>query len=56
MAAWTFAAAGLGAEQGVATAVAYGAMVLVASLPGGVVLVVAALRRVSLVEQERVHG
>jgi uncharacterized membrane protein YbhN (UPF0104 family) len=56
MAAWTFAAAGLGAEQGVATAVAYGAMVLVASLPGAVVLVVAALRRVRVVERERVHG
>ena len=38
MAAWAFAAAGLGAGQGVATAVAYGAMVLVANLPGAVVL------------------
>lgn len=38
MAAWTFAAAGLGAGQGVAAAVAYGAIVLVASLPGAVVL------------------
>lgn len=38
MAAWTFAAAGLGAETGVATAVAYGAIVLVATLPGAVVL------------------
>ena len=38
MAAWTFAAAGIGAEQGVATAVAYGALVLVANLPGAVVL------------------
>lgn len=41
MAAWSFGAAGLGADQGVATAVAYGAMVLVANLPGAVVLVVA---------------
>ena len=32
--AWVFGAAGLGAEQGVATAVVYGVMVLVASLPG----------------------
>jgi hypothetical protein len=32
--AWTFAAAGLGASLGVATAVAYGVMVFVASLPG----------------------
>jgi glycosyltransferase 2 family protein len=37
--AWAFAAAGLGASLGVATAVAYGVMVLVATLPGAVVLV-----------------
>jgi glycosyltransferase 2 family protein len=36
--AWTFSAAGLGADRGAATAVAYGVMVLVASLPGGLVL------------------
>ena len=40
MAAWAFAAAGLGAGQGVATAVAYGAMVFVANLPGAVFLAV----------------
>ncbi len=44
--AWVFAAAGLGAGHGVATAVVYGVMVFVASLPGGVVLVVTWLRRV----------
>jgi hypothetical protein len=38
--AWVFAAAGLGAERGAATAVAYGIMVLAASLPGGLVLIV----------------
>ncbi|KRF36087.1 hypothetical protein ASG94_00915 [Nocardioides sp. Soil805] len=38
MAAWAFAAAGLGAGPGVAAAVAYGAVVLVANLPGAVVL------------------
>lgn len=38
--AWTFSAAGLGADRGAATAVAYGVMVLVASLPGGLMLVV----------------
>ncbi len=43
-AAWTFGAAGLGAEQGVAAAVAYGAIVAVASLPGAVVLAVGATR------------
>ena len=41
VAAWAFAAAGLGATQGVATAVVYGVMVLVASLPGAIVLLVA---------------
>jgi len=45
MAAWSFGAAGLGADQGVATAVAYAVIVLVASLPGAVVLVVASGRR-----------
>jgi uncharacterized membrane protein YbhN (UPF0104 family) len=44
--AWVFGAAGLGAGRGVATAVVYGVMVLVASLPGAAVLVVAWLRRV----------
>jgi hypothetical protein len=38
--AWAFGAAGLGAQHGVATAVVYGVMVLVASLPGAAVLVV----------------
>ena len=42
--AWAFAAAGLGASLGVATAVAYGVMAFVASLPGAVVLVAAGLR------------
>jgi hypothetical protein len=37
-AAWVFATAGLGADQGVATAVVYGVMALVASLPGALVL------------------
>jgi glycosyltransferase 2 family protein len=40
VAAWAFGAAGLGAGQGVATAVVYGVMVLVASLPGAAVLLV----------------
>lgn len=43
--AWAFGAAGLGAHRGVAAAVVYGVMVLVASLPGAAVLVVAWLRR-----------
>ena len=42
--AWAFAAAGLGASLGLATAVAYGVMAFVASLPGAVVLVAAGLR------------
>jgi uncharacterized membrane protein YbhN (UPF0104 family) len=40
VAAWAFAAAGLTAAQGVATAVVYGALVLAASLPGAAVLVI----------------
>jgi uncharacterized membrane protein YbhN (UPF0104 family) len=40
VAAWAFGVAGLSADQGVATAVMYGVMVLVASLPGAVVLAV----------------
>lgn len=44
MAAWSFSAAGLGADQGVATAVAYGAIVVVATLPGAVVLMVESAR------------
>jgi uncharacterized membrane protein YbhN (UPF0104 family) len=43
--AWAFAAAGLGASRGVTTAVVYGVMVFVASLPGAAVLVVAWVRR-----------
>lgn len=42
-AAWAFGAAGLSAAEGVTTAIVYGALVLVASLPGAAVL---AARRV----------
>lgn len=38
--AWVFSAAGLGAGRGAATAVTYGVLVLTASLPGALVLVV----------------
>jgi uncharacterized membrane protein YbhN (UPF0104 family) len=43
--AWAFAAAGLGASLGVATAVVYGVMVFVASLPGAAVLLITWVRR-----------
>jgi uncharacterized membrane protein YbhN (UPF0104 family) len=43
--AWAFAAAGLGASRGVATAVVYGVMVFVSTLPGAAVLVAAWVRR-----------
>ena len=43
--AWAFAAAGLGASLGVATAVVYGVMVFVASLPGAAVLLADWVRR-----------
>jgi uncharacterized membrane protein YbhN (UPF0104 family) len=38
--AWAFGAAGLGLQHGLATAVVYGVLVLVAALPGAVVLAV----------------
>jgi uncharacterized membrane protein YbhN (UPF0104 family) len=44
VAAWAFGAAGLTAAQGVTTAVLYGALVLVASLPGAAVLLSRRLR------------
>jgi uncharacterized membrane protein YbhN (UPF0104 family) len=43
--AWAFSAAGLGAGLGAATAVAYGIIVLAASLPGGLVLLLEWLPR-----------
>jgi glycosyltransferase 2 family protein len=42
--AWAFGAAGLHASRGVAAAVVYGVMVLVASLPGAAILVMAWFR------------
>jgi uncharacterized membrane protein YbhN (UPF0104 family) len=50
VAAWAFGAAGLGAQQGVTTAVVYGVMVFVSCLPGAAVLVVAWFRRIRLAE------
>jgi glycosyltransferase 2 family protein len=45
VAAWAFGVAGLTVTQGVATAVVYGALVLVSSLPGAFVLLVPWLSR-----------
>jgi uncharacterized membrane protein YbhN (UPF0104 family) len=45
VAAWAFGAAGLGADRGLSTAVVYGVLVLVASLPGAGVLVIAWIHR-----------
>jgi uncharacterized membrane protein YbhN (UPF0104 family) len=45
VAAWAFAAAGLGAGPGFSTAVVYGVLVLVANLPGAGVLVIAWIHR-----------
>jgi uncharacterized membrane protein YbhN (UPF0104 family) len=45
VAAWVFGAAGLGAQRGVASAVVFGVMMVVACLPGAAVLVVAWFRR-----------
>lgn len=44
--AWAFGAVGLGASRGVTTAVVYGVLVLVASLPGATVLVVSWVHRI----------
>jgi glycosyltransferase 2 family protein len=52
--AWVFGAAGLGADRGAATAVAYGVLVLAASLPGAIVLVVGWLPR-NRVSRARPH-
>jgi glycosyltransferase 2 family protein len=49
--AWAFAAADLGAQRGVTTAVVYGVMVFVACLPGAIVLVVAWFRRIRFPER-----
>jgi uncharacterized membrane protein YbhN (UPF0104 family) len=51
--AWAFAAAGLGAGRGVTTAVVYGVMVIVASLPGAAVLLVVWFRSTRLPARER---
>jgi uncharacterized membrane protein YbhN (UPF0104 family) len=57
VAAWVFAAAGLGAAQGVTTAVVYGLMTFVACLPGAGVLVVAWwLRRPAPRPEEAAHA
>nr|WP_240942443.1 lysylphosphatidylglycerol synthase transmembrane domain-containing protein [Planosporangium thailandense] len=45
VAAWAFGAAGLTVAQGLATAVVYGALVLVSSLPGACVLVLPRISR-----------
>ena len=44
-AAWAFGAAGLGAQQGVATATVYGVLIMASSLPGAVVLLTPRLSR-----------
>jgi uncharacterized membrane protein YbhN (UPF0104 family) len=44
VAAWVFALAGLGAAQGLATTVVYGAMAIVATLPGAALLLTSSLR------------
>jgi uncharacterized membrane protein YbhN (UPF0104 family) len=51
--AWAFGAAGLGVGQGVTTAVVYGVMAIVASLPGAAVLLVAWIRTTRLPARKR---
>jgi glycosyltransferase 2 family protein len=50
--AWVFAAAGLGADRGVATAVVYGVMVFAAALPGAAFLLVGWFRHLRLPRPE----
>jgi len=45
VAAWVFAAAGLGADQGIATATAFGVLGLAATMPGALVLAIDRIRR-----------
>ena len=54
-AAWVFAAAGAGATQGVAVAVAYGVIVVVATLPGAVLLL-AGRSRLADTREVTAHG
>ncbi|MCP2322030.1 uncharacterized membrane protein YbhN (UPF0104 family) [Hamadaea flava] len=56
VAAWAFGAAGLTAEQGVATAVTYGVLGLAACLPGALVLLARVLKPSTLDEGVAVHG
>lgn len=58
VAAWAFGAAGLGATQGLTTAVIYGVLAFVAGLPGAAVLLAPALRRAAPLpaEQPAVSG
>jgi uncharacterized membrane protein YbhN (UPF0104 family) len=51
--AWAFAAAGLGAAQGVTTSVVYGVMAIVASLPGAAVLLMVWFRSTRLPARKR---
>ena len=50
--AWAFGSVGLGAGRGLETAVVYGLLVLVATLPGAVVLAVSWCRRVPISERK----
>ncbi|MGW4466694.1 lysylphosphatidylglycerol synthase transmembrane domain-containing protein [Micromonospora sp. NPDC004704] len=61
VAAWAFGAAGLTASQGISTAMVYGALVLVASLPGAAVLLIRRVRVPAVVpavvpRRSAVHG
>jgi uncharacterized membrane protein YbhN (UPF0104 family) len=51
--AWAFGAAGLSAAQGLTTAVVYGVFAFVAALPGAVVVVVRAVRRLRAASRAR---
>ncbi|MEU7841160.1 lysylphosphatidylglycerol synthase transmembrane domain-containing protein [Micromonospora sp. NPDC049114] len=56
VAAWVFGAAGLSAAEGVATATVYGALVLVASLPGAAVLLARRARNPTTTREAALRG
>ncbi|MET8282239.1 lysylphosphatidylglycerol synthase transmembrane domain-containing protein [Micromonospora sp. NPDC005174] len=56
VAAWVFGAAGLSAAEGVATATVYGALVLVASLPGAAVLLARRARNPTTAREAALRG
>jgi glycosyltransferase 2 family protein len=56
VAAWAFASAGLGADHGVATATAFGMLMVIATLPGAIVIVTGIVRGRATSEPTQTFG